>query len=69
MSHHILTVDSAYTAEIPITEIVDSREAALLRELRQAMITQDFMHWRKRGREVWIAKITAVLDEIEFPIE
>lgn len=33
----------------------------LLKEIRQQMIEKDFMHWRHRGRQVWINKIDSLL--------
>lgn len=32
----------------------------LLKELREAMVSHDFMHWRKSGRQVWIERIDAL---------
>jgi hypothetical protein len=39
-------------------KLVDAR--ALLLELREALVTQDFMHWRKSGKQAWVARIDAL---------
>jgi hypothetical protein len=34
--------------------------ADLLRELREALASQDFGHWRNDGRQMWIERIDAL---------
>ncbi len=38
-----------------------TREAVdMLRELREALASQDFAHWRKGDRDAWVARIDAL---------
>jgi len=43
---------------------MDTPEIAFLKELRQAMVELDFMHWRYRGRAKWVIRINDVLGNI-----
>jgi hypothetical protein len=38
----------------------------LLRELREALDSHDFLHWRIPGRQMWIVRIDAVLSGRSF---
>jgi hypothetical protein len=54
------------TVSVPTDEYNRLRAAVdLLRELRDAMVAQDFFHWRKAGRQVWIERIDVVVGEEE----